>query len=99
VRSDPADEEMNLLFAEGILTDHPVIVATHIKYHPASSATDQISGPKRALNVRRLVPVGVLHCCQPCRERRLASGIPQNIVGNRLFPYQMNSQSNIRLSF
>lgn len=39
MRTDPAHEQMNLLSAKCVFTDHPVIIAANIKYHPAAAVS------------------------------------------------------------
>jgi hypothetical protein len=46
MRSDPADKQVYLSLAEGILTNHPVVVASDIKHNPAGSVSKKISRPK-----------------------------------------------------
>jgi hypothetical protein len=59
VRSDPADEQMDLFLPEDVFTDHAILIPADIEYDPVTPVSQQIGGAVGAEDVFRLFPIGV----------------------------------------
>ncbi len=56
--ANPANEQVYLFFAEGVVADHSVIVPTNIKYGPVTTVAQQVSCAECIQNILRSIPIG-----------------------------------------